>query len=128
MSPHRFLTTVPFIEFHRGYRKRSYRPDRYPEEVPAVITKIDRIKTRQGDSLFLKVDVNGETVRAFGRPEDLAEPSGNERLRHSRCKDMHLVASSCEPARCGDEGYAHVTAANAAAAAEDGRRKSRTIP
>jgi len=41
--------------------------------VPAVITKIDRMKTRQGDSLFLKVDVNGETVRVFGRPEELAE-------------------------------------------------------
>src|SRR5207248_3394021 len=40
---------------------------------PAVITKIDRMKTRQGDSLFLKVDVNGETVRVFGRPEELAE-------------------------------------------------------
>ena len=31
--------------------------------VPAVITKIDRMKTRQGESLFLKVDVGGETVR-----------------------------------------------------------------
>ena len=31
------------------------------------------MKTRQGDSLFLKVDVNGETVRVFGRPEELAE-------------------------------------------------------
>lgn len=41
--------------------------------VPAVITKIDRMKTRQGESLFLKVDVGGETVRVFGRPEDLAE-------------------------------------------------------
>jgi hypothetical protein len=41
--------------------------------VSAVITKIDRMKTRQGDSLFLKVDVNGETVRVFGRPEELAE-------------------------------------------------------
>ena len=40
---------------------------------PAVITKIDRMKTRQGESLFLKVDVNGETVRVFGRPEELAE-------------------------------------------------------
>jgi len=34
-----------------------------------VITKIDRMKTRQGESLFLKVDVGGETVRVFGRPE-----------------------------------------------------------
>ena len=33
----------------------------------------DRMKTRQGDSLFLKVDVGGETVRVFGRPEGLAE-------------------------------------------------------
>jgi len=41
--------------------------------VPAVITKIDRRKTRQGESLFLKVDVGGETVRVFGRPEELAE-------------------------------------------------------
>lgn len=31
------------------------------------------MKTRQGDSLFLKVDVNGETVRVFGHPEELAE-------------------------------------------------------
>jgi hypothetical protein len=31
------------------------------------------MKTRQGDSLFLKVDVGGETVRVFGRPEELAE-------------------------------------------------------
>jgi hypothetical protein len=28
---------------------------------------------RLGDSLFLKVDVGGETVRVFGRPEELAE-------------------------------------------------------
>jgi hypothetical protein len=41
--------------------------------VHAVITKIDRMKTRQGNSLFLKVDVGGETVRVFGRPEELAE-------------------------------------------------------
>ena len=41
--------------------------------VPAVIAKIDRMKTRQGESLFLKVDVGGETVRVFGRPEELAE-------------------------------------------------------
>ena len=41
--------------------------------VHAVIVKIDRMKTRQGDSLFLKVDVGGETVRVFGRPEELAE-------------------------------------------------------
>jgi hypothetical protein len=41
--------------------------------VPAVITKIDRMKTRKGESLFLKVDVGGETVRVFGRPEELAE-------------------------------------------------------
>jgi hypothetical protein len=39
----------------------------------AVITKIDRMKTRQGQSLFLKVDVGGETVRVFGRPDELAE-------------------------------------------------------
>jgi len=41
--------------------------------VAAVITKVDRMKTRQGESLFLKVDVGGETVRVFGRPEELAE-------------------------------------------------------
>ena len=38
-----------------------------------MITKIDRMKTRQGDSLFLKVDVGRETVRVFDRPEELAE-------------------------------------------------------
>jgi hypothetical protein len=31
------------------------------------------MKTRQGESLFLKVDVGGETVRVFGHPEELAE-------------------------------------------------------
>ena len=41
--------------------------------VHAVITKIDRMKTRQGESLFLKVDVGDETVRVFGRPEELSE-------------------------------------------------------
>jgi hypothetical protein len=41
--------------------------------VHAVITKVDRMKTRQGQSLLLKVDVGGETVRVFGRPEELAE-------------------------------------------------------
>jgi len=38
--------------------------------VPAVITKIDRMKTRQGDSLFLKVDVGGETVRVLAVPKN----------------------------------------------------------
>jgi len=46
--------------------------------VPAVITKIDRMKTRQGDSLFLNVDVGGETVRVFGRPEELGLDVGAE--------------------------------------------------
>jgi hypothetical protein len=41
--------------------------------VSAVISKVDRMKTRQGESLFLKVDIGGETVRVFGRPEELAE-------------------------------------------------------
>jgi hypothetical protein len=40
--------------------------------VSAVISKIDRMKTRQGESLFLKVEVGGEMVRVFGRPEKLA--------------------------------------------------------
>jgi hypothetical protein len=31
------------------------------------------MKTRKGDSMFFKVDVGGETVRVFGRPEELAE-------------------------------------------------------
>ena len=44
--------------------------DEHP--VSAVISKVDRMKTRQGESLFLKVDVGGETVRVFGRPEKLA--------------------------------------------------------
>jgi len=43
------------------------------ESCSSVITKIDRMKTRQGESLFFKVDVGGETVRVFGRPEELAE-------------------------------------------------------
>ena len=50
--------------------------------VSALITKVDRMKTRQGEPLFLKVDVGGETVRVFGRPEELAE-LGSERLRRS---------------------------------------------
>jgi hypothetical protein len=41
--------------------------------VHAVITNIVRMKTRQGEALFLKVDVGGETVRGLGRPEKLAE-------------------------------------------------------
>jgi hypothetical protein len=41
--------------------------------VHTVITKINRMKTRQGESLLLKVDVGGETVRVFGGPEELAE-------------------------------------------------------
>jgi len=41
--------------------------------VPAVIIKVDRMKTRQGESLFLKVDLGGGTVRMLGRPEELAE-------------------------------------------------------
>jgi hypothetical protein len=41
--------------------------------VSAVIGKIDRMKTRRGESLFLMVDVGGETVRVFGRPEELAK-------------------------------------------------------
>ncbi len=60
------LPTTP-IKLHRITAATKTSP------VPAVITKIDRMKTRQGDSLFLKVDVNGETVRVFGRPEELAE-------------------------------------------------------
>jgi SWIM zinc finger len=40
--------------------------------VSAVISKVDRMKTRQGESLLLNVDVAGETVRVFGRPEKLA--------------------------------------------------------
>src|SRR5438445_1973153 len=38
--------------------------------VPAVITKIDRMKTRQGESLFLKVDVGGETVQCSAVPKN----------------------------------------------------------
>lgn len=48
-------------------------PGQKTNPVPAVITKIDRMKTRQGESMFLKVDVGGETVRVFGRPDELAE-------------------------------------------------------
>jgi hypothetical protein len=52
--PHRFLSTG-------GFPCRN---------LPLFI---DRMKTRQGESLFLKVEVGGETVRVFGRPEELAE-------------------------------------------------------
>jgi len=52
---------------------RSSRNRKEGSPVHAVISKIDRMKTRQADSLFLKVDVGGETVRVFGRPEELAE-------------------------------------------------------
>ena len=67
-----------FLLFEAEQTKARRQPDLLdflPEgsPVPAVITKIDRMKTRQGDSLFLKVDVGGETVRVFGRPEELAE-------------------------------------------------------
>jgi len=41
--------------------------------VPAVISKIDRMKTRRGDSFFLAVEVGDEVVRFFGTPEELAE-------------------------------------------------------
>jgi hypothetical protein len=41
--------------------------------VPAVISKIDRMKTRRGDSFFLAVEVGDEVVRVFGTPEELAE-------------------------------------------------------
>jgi hypothetical protein len=63
--------------FHRARQKQSrssfvpHPPLRSP--VHAVITTIDRMKTRQGDSFFLKVDVGGKTVRVFGRPEELPE-------------------------------------------------------
>ena len=53
--------------------------------VHAVITKIDRMKTRQGDSLFLKVDVGGETrVRPSRRA---GGASGSKWLRHSGERD-----------------------------------------
>jgi len=63
--------------------------------VPAVIAKIDRMKTRQGDSLFLKVDVNGETVRVFA-PGRTGRASGSERLRHpgERNRSRNGTASS----------------------------------
>ena len=40
---------------------------------PTVITQVDCMNTRQGEALFLKVEVGGETVRVFGRPEELAK-------------------------------------------------------
>jgi hypothetical protein len=36
-------------------------------------------------------------------------------------KLLEVSEKARERARCGDEGYSHVTALNAAAAAEDGR-------
>jgi hypothetical protein len=60
---------------HRARQKR--RPNLAPhrrakESCSRGHHQDDRMKTRQGDSLFLKVDVGGETVRVFGRPEELA--------------------------------------------------------
>ena len=43
-----------------------------PRKQPGIPYTPDPTR-RQGDSLFLKVDVDGETVRVFGRPEELAE-------------------------------------------------------
>ncbi len=40
-------------------------------------------------------------------------------------KLLEVSEKARERARCGDEGYAHVTAVNAAAAAEQGRRRNR---
>jgi len=37
------------------------------------LAQIDRIKTRQGQFLFLKADVGGEMVRVFGRLKELVE-------------------------------------------------------
>jgi hypothetical protein len=42
-------------------------------DIPAVISKIDRMKTRRGDSFFLHVQAGSEAVRVFGTPEELAE-------------------------------------------------------
>jgi len=46
------------------------------DDLAGQITLLERThtsQTRQGESLFFKVDVGGETVRVFGRPEELAE-------------------------------------------------------
>jgi hypothetical protein len=50
--------------------------------IPADITKIDRMKTRKVDSMFLKLDVACNTVRMFGRPEEPGGAVGSERLLH----------------------------------------------
>jgi len=44
--------------------------------------KIDRMKTRKVDSMFLKLDVACDTVRMFGRPEEPGGAVGSERLLH----------------------------------------------
>jgi hypothetical protein len=51
--------------------------------VHAVITKIDRMKTRQGDSLFLKVDVGGREGAGVWSSRGAGGASGSEWLRHS---------------------------------------------
>jgi hypothetical protein len=38
---------------------------------------------------------------------------------------LEVSEKARERARCGDEGYAHITALNPAAAAEEGRKRSR---
>jgi hypothetical protein len=40
-------------------------------------------------------------------------------------KLLEVSEKARDRARCGDEGYAHITALNAAAAAEEGRRRGR---
>ena len=46
-------------------------------------------------------------------------------IEETQQKLLEISDKARERARCGDEGYAHVTAANAAAAAEEGRRMGR---
>jgi hypothetical protein len=84
--------------------------------VHAVITKIDRMKTRQGESLFHGVDVGGETVRVFGRPEELAErleasgydiPASEIEARmelHLRVLARSCRMTCCRTHRSGSEG------------------------
>lgn len=43
------------------------------QPIPAVISKIDRMTTRRGESFFLAVEAGADTVRVFGTPEELAE-------------------------------------------------------
>ncbi|HKS83318.1 MAG TPA: hypothetical protein VJR23_17570 [Candidatus Acidoferrales bacterium] len=68
------------------------------------------MQTRQGESLFLKVDV-GEAVRVLGRPEELAErleASGYDIPASEIEAGMELHFSSLVKVGQGHNGYKNI--------------------